>query len=39
MKVLITGAGGMLGQAVSPCLESRGHETIDLPRQRSSIRR
>lgn len=33
MKVAITGAGGMLGQALSPCLESRGHETIDLPKE------
>jgi dTDP-4-dehydrorhamnose reductase len=33
MKIAITGSGGMLGQAVSPCLESRGHETIDLPKE------
>jgi dTDP-4-dehydrorhamnose reductase len=33
MKIAITGAGGMLGQALSPCLESRGHETVDLPRE------
>lgn len=33
MKIAITGAGGMLGQALSPCLEARGHETIDLPRE------
>jgi dTDP-4-dehydrorhamnose reductase len=37
MKVLITGAGGMLGQAVSPCLESRGIETIDLPKEELDI--
>ena len=37
MKVLITGAGGMLGQAVSPCLESRGHDTIDLPKEELDI--
>src|SRR5215472_1067264 len=37
MRVLITGSGGMLGQAVSPCLESRGHETIDLPKEELDI--
>ncbi len=25
MKVLLTGAGGMLGKALAPCLEERGH--------------
>jgi dTDP-4-dehydrorhamnose reductase len=37
MKVLITGAGGMLGMAVSPCLESRGHEVIDMPKEQLDI--
>jgi dTDP-4-dehydrorhamnose reductase len=37
MKVLITGSGGMLGQAVSPCLESRGHEVIDVPKEQLDI--
>jgi dTDP-4-dehydrorhamnose reductase len=26
MKILVTGAGGMLGQAIVPCLEKRGHK-------------
>jgi len=33
MTIAITGAGGMLGQALSPCLEGRGHKTIDLPKE------
>ncbi len=33
LKVAITGAGGMLGQALSPCLESRGHLVHDLPKE------
>jgi dTDP-4-dehydrorhamnose reductase len=37
MKIAITGAGGMLGQALSPCLESRGHETIDLPKEELNV--
>ena len=29
MKILVTGAGGMLGQAISPCLDGRGHEVLE----------
>lgn len=36
-KVLVTGAGGMLGQALVPCLESRGHELISLPREKLDV--
>ena len=28
MRILILGAGGMLGQAVAGCSEARGHQTI-----------
>jgi dTDP-4-dehydrorhamnose reductase len=37
MKIAITGAGGMLGQALSPCLESRGHGTVDLPKEEMDV--
>jgi dTDP-4-dehydrorhamnose reductase len=37
MKVLVTGAGGMLGQALVPCLESRDHEVIAVPKERLDI--
>jgi dTDP-4-dehydrorhamnose reductase len=33
MNVLITGAGGMLGTALSPCLAERGHNVIDLAKE------
>ncbi|MBX9687702.1 MAG: dTDP-4-dehydrorhamnose reductase [Candidatus Obscuribacterales bacterium] len=33
MKVLITGAGGMLGRALSSCLETREHEVKGFPRE------
>lgn len=33
MKILVTGAGGMLGQALVPCLESRGHNVLALPKE------
>lgn len=33
MKILVTGAGGMLGQALVPCLESRGHTVMALPKE------
>jgi dTDP-4-dehydrorhamnose reductase len=33
LNIAITGAGGMLGQALSPCLESRGHTVNDLPKE------
>jgi dTDP-4-dehydrorhamnose reductase len=36
-KIAITGAGGMLGQALSPCLESRGHQTVDLPKEELDV--
>ena len=33
MKVLITGAGGMLGKSLSSCLESREHKVVGFPRE------
>lgn len=36
-KVLVTGAGGMLGQALVPCLESRDYQLIALPRERFDV--
>lgn len=36
-KVLITGAGGMLGHALIPCLESRGHQLIALPKEKFDV--
>lgn len=33
MKLLVTGAGGMLGQAVVPCMESRGHDVVAMPKE------
>jgi dTDP-4-dehydrorhamnose reductase len=33
MKLLITGAGGMLGKALAPCLAQRGHKTEALARE------
>lgn len=36
-RLLVTGAGGMLGQALVACLESRGHVVIALPRERLDV--
>ena len=36
-NLLVTGAGGMLGQALVPCLEARGHEVAALPRERLDV--
>ena len=33
MKILVTGAGGMLGQALIPCLDSHGHEVIEFAKE------
>lgn len=33
MKIVVTGAGGMLGRALTPCLEKRGHEVIAVPKE------
>lgn len=33
MKILITGAGGMLGKALSSCLEAREHQVRGLPKE------
>jgi dTDP-4-dehydrorhamnose reductase len=33
MKILITGAGGMLGKALSSCLETRDHKVGKFPRE------
>jgi dTDP-4-dehydrorhamnose reductase len=32
-KILVTGAGGMLGRALVPCLEARGHTVVALPKE------
>lgn len=37
MKLLVTGAGGMLGQALVPCLESRGHSVQALPKEELDV--
>ncbi|HEY9786904.1 MAG TPA: dTDP-4-dehydrorhamnose reductase [Candidatus Obscuribacterales bacterium] len=37
MKLLVTGAGGMLGQALVPCLEARNHQVIDLPKEKLDV--
>lgn len=36
-RLLVTGAGGMLGQALVACLESRGYVVIALPRERLDV--
>jgi dTDP-4-dehydrorhamnose reductase len=33
MKIMITGAGGMLGKALSSCLEARDHQVLAYPRE------
>lgn len=37
MKILITGAGGMLGKALSSCLESRDHQVKGLPKEQLDV--
>jgi dTDP-4-dehydrorhamnose reductase len=37
MKLLVTGAGGMLGQSLSACLESRGHDVVSVPKERLDV--
>lgn len=37
MKIILTGAGGMLGRALAPCLESRNHEVTALPREELDV--
>jgi dTDP-4-dehydrorhamnose reductase len=37
MKILLTGAGGMLGQALAPCLEQRGHLVKGMPREELDV--
>lgn len=37
MKILLTGAGGMLGKVLSPCLEDRGHVVKGLPREELDV--
>ena len=37
MKLLVTGSSGMLGQALVPCLESRGHEVVDMPKEELDV--
>lgn len=32
-KLLVTGASGMLGQALCACLESRGHNVVPMPKE------
>lgn len=37
MKLLVTGAGGMLGQALAACLQARGHEVVNLPKEQLDV--
>ncbi len=37
LRIVVTGSGGMLGQALVPCLESRGHEVIGLPKEELDV--
>jgi dTDP-4-dehydrorhamnose reductase len=37
MKILITGAGGMLGKALSSCLEARDHKVMGFPREKLDV--
>ena len=37
MKILLTGAGGMLGRVLAPCLESRGHVIKGLSREELDV--
>lgn len=37
MRVLITGAGGMLGKALMSCLESRDHQVKGLPKEELDV--
>ncbi len=37
MKILVTGASGMLGKALVPCLESRGHSVRGMPREQLDV--
>ncbi len=37
MKIVVTGAGGMLGRALTPCLEKRRHEVIALPKEELDV--
>jgi dTDP-4-dehydrorhamnose reductase len=37
MNVLLTGAGGMLGMALAPCLEGRGHTVQRMPREKLDV--
>jgi dTDP-4-dehydrorhamnose reductase len=37
MRLIVTGSGGMLGQAVVACLESRGHDVVALPKEQLDV--
>ena len=37
MKILVTGAGGMLGKVLVPCLESRNHLVKGLPKEKLDV--
>jgi dTDP-4-dehydrorhamnose reductase len=37
MKILVTGAGGMLGQSLLPCLDSRGHLVKGVDKQEIDV--
>jgi len=37
MKVLVTGAGGMLGQSLVACLEARGHNVVAMPKEKLDV--
>jgi len=37
MKILVTGSGGMLGQALVPCLQSRNHNVRGFPKEELNV--
>ncbi len=37
MNLLITGAGGMLGKALAPCLEGRGHKVRAVAKEEMDV--
>src|SRR5882724_1874370 len=37
MRLLVTGSGGMLGQAIVPCLETRGHDVTAMPKEKLDV--
>lgn len=37
IDILVTGAGGMLGQALVACLEARGHSVVSMPKEKLDV--